>query len=191
MPGGEDRRAPAPARACRRRIARNDVADRSKCGSSRAFSAQSIFSRTHKGRTAAPLPSAPPHDSALRGPSLVAGGRGIPDSTVTEPDSQVSEAGANPRDHRVQTFFRRPGRGRRALRLAASVFLRLWTRPPFRPFCLFARFLASLRTKPPNRPRATACGFLPLCFFSNALHPTSPSKATRLIIHNDANRFAL
>jgi hypothetical protein len=28
----------------------------------------------------------------------VAGGRGTPDSTVTEPDSQVSEAGANPRD---------------------------------------------------------------------------------------------
>jgi hypothetical protein len=91
MPGSGDGRAPAPARACRRRIARNDVADRNKRGRSRAFSAQSIFSRTHKGRTAAPLPSAPPHDSVLRGPPLVAGASGIPDSTVTEPDSQVSE----------------------------------------------------------------------------------------------------
>jgi hypothetical protein len=103
--------------------------------------------------------------------ALVAGGRGIPDSTVTKADSQVSEAGANHRDHRVQTFFRRPGRGRRALRLAASVFLRLLTRPPLRPFCLFARFLASLRTKPPKRPSATACGFLrPGFFFMTPLH---------------------
>jgi hypothetical protein len=53
--------------------------------------------------------------------------------------------------------------------------------------------LASLQTKPPNRPRATACGFLPLCFFTDALHPTpsSSNPGQRDSYHNDANRFAL
>jgi hypothetical protein len=46
-------------------------------------------------------------------------------------------------DQEIQSL-RRPGLGRRALRLAAKVFLRLLTNPPLRPFSLLARFLASL-----------------------------------------------
>jgi hypothetical protein len=42
------------------------------------------------------------------------------------------------------------------LRSEAILFLRLFTRPPLRPFSRLARLLAALRTKPPNRPRATA-----------------------------------
>src|SRR5689334_10910974 len=67
--------------------------------------------------------------------------------------------------------LRRPGRGGRALRLAARVFLRLLTKEPLRPFSLLACFLTScgqgrgrcalrraatvflrLLTRPPLRP---------------------------------------
>src|SRR6516162_10798956 len=79
------------------------------------------------------------------------------------------------RDCRVHPFLRRPGLGRRALRLTAIVFLRLLTSPPLRPFCLLARFLAALRTKPPNRPSATACGFFRCPFFTGGLHTSASS----------------
>lgn len=90
---------------------------------------------------------------------------------MPESDRRISEAGANRRDRRVQVFLRRPGRGRRALRRAASVFLRLLASPPLRPFSRLARFLAALRTRPPNLPSATACGFLRLRFLTGRLHP--------------------
>jgi hypothetical protein len=79
----------------------------------------------------------------------------MPDSTVTAPNGVSTEACANSLYQQIQSL-RRPGRGRRALRLAAKVFLRLLTRPPMRPFSLLASFLASLRTNPPSRPSATA-----------------------------------
>src|SRR5712691_1962004 len=58
----------------------------------------------------------------------------------------------------------------RALHRQASVFWRLLANPPFRPFSRFASCLASLRTRPPNLPSATACGFLPADFFIAPLH---------------------
>jgi hypothetical protein len=62
----------------------------------------------------------------------------------------------------------------------AMVFLRLLTNPPLRPFSLLARFLASLRTRPPRRPSATACGFLDRFFFTAPLHfTTSTTPLTR------------
>jgi len=73
-------------------------------------------------------------------------------------------------------LLRRPGRGRRALRRTARVFLRLLTKPPVRPFSWLARCLAVLRTSPPNRPSATACGFFLRLglFFMTALHLAPP-----------------
>src|SRR5271170_7179360 len=103
------------------------------------------------------------------GSPLTQRGGGIPDSTVTAPNGVIAEAGANNLYQQIQPL-RRPGRGRRALRLAAKVFLRLLTRPPLRPFSLLASFLALLRTKPPNRPSATACGFFCFCFLTIPLH---------------------
>src|SRR5271169_164427 len=78
---------------------------------------------------------------------------------VAPANGPLAEPGADCGDYGGDDFFRRPGRGRRALRRTAMVFLRLLTRPPLRPFSLLARFLASLRTSPPRRPSATACGF--------------------------------
>jgi len=71
---------------------------------------------------------------------------------VTKTNRQIANPSANRRDHGVQTFFRRSVRGRRALRLAASVFLRLLTNSRLRPFALLARFLAALRATPPKCP---------------------------------------
>src|SRR5271163_2544881 len=62
MRGSGSGRAPAPARACRRRSARDPVAGRNTHGSSRVFSAQPIFSRRRKVGPDAPLTAAPPHD---------------------------------------------------------------------------------------------------------------------------------
>jgi hypothetical protein len=174
MPGNDSDHAPAPSLEGRRKSATSAGADHNMHGSNRGFSAQLPFSRTRTARTTAPLPLAGPRASARSDTPLIAGGCGIPNSTVTEADSQVAEARANHRDHHVQIFLRRPGRGRRALRLTARVFLRLLTRPPLRPFSLLARFLAALRTKPPRRPSATACGFLRLgFFFITPLHSTT------------------
>ena len=75
---------------------------------------------------------------------------------VAQTNGPVAEPGADGSDYDFDEFFRRPGRGRRALRRAAISFLRLLTRPPLRPFSRLARRLTSLRTSPPNLPKATA-----------------------------------
>jgi hypothetical protein len=95
-----------------------------------------------------------------------------PDSTVTAPNGVIAEAGANNLYQQIE-LLRRPGRGREALRPVAKVFLRLFTRPPLRPFSLLASFSALPRTKPHNRPSATACGFFPFRLFINPLHHSS------------------
>ena len=97
------------------------------------------------------------------------------DSGVAKRDRPRSEPGADRRDQDFDDFLPRPGRGRRALRRAAIRFLRLFTRPPLRPFARLARRLASLRTNPPSRPSATACGFFRR-FFIAPLH----SRTSRL-----------
>ncbi len=91
------------------------------------------------------------------------------DATVSETNRPIAEARPDQRDHFLDDFLARPGRGRRALRRAAIRFLRLLTSPPLRPFSRFARCLAALRTRPPSRPSATACGFLRR-FFISPLH---------------------
>jgi hypothetical protein len=101
---------------------------------------------------------------------------GVPDAEIAKTDSAFSEACADRGYRRAHPLLRRPGLGRRALRLAAIVFLRLLTRPPLRPFCMLARFLASLRTRPPNRPSATACGFFRCRFFTGGLHTSASSR---------------
>ena len=67
----------------------------------------------------------------------------------------IAESCADRGDYDFDEFFRQPGRGHRALSRAA-IFLWLLTKPRLRPICLLARCLASLRTSPPNLPRATA-----------------------------------
>jgi hypothetical protein len=79
-----------------------------------------------------------------------------PDAAVSPTNGTIAEPRADRRDYGFDEFFRRPGRGRRALSRAAIFFLRLLTKPPLRPFSRLARCLASLRTSPPNLPRATA-----------------------------------
>src|SRR5262249_44751381 len=102
----------------------------------------------------------------------------VADSAIAETDGACSEARPDRGYGRAHflvacEIFRRPGLGRRALRRAAKVFLRLLTSPPLRPFSRLARFLASLRTRPPRRPSATACGFF--CrFFTGGLHWLTP-----------------
>src|SRR5262245_49594681 len=90
-----------------------------------------------------------------------------------KPDSVPSEPCVDRGYRRAHPFLRRPGLGRRALRLTAIVFFGLLTSPPLRPFSLLARFLASLRTAPPNRPSATACGFFRYRFFTGGLHTSA------------------
>jgi hypothetical protein len=75
---------------------------------------------------------------------------------VAQANGAIAESGADCGDYGFDDFFWRPGRGRRALRRTAIVFLRLLTTPPLRPFSRLATRLASLRTSPPNLPRATA-----------------------------------
>ncbi len=99
-------------------------------------------------------------------------------------------------DHGAHVLLRRPGRGRRALPLAAIAFLRLLTRSPLRPFSLLARFLAALRTRRPSRPSATACGFLCVrFFFIDALHPDTSLVAQDIVLAvfalNYSKRFTL
>src|ERR1700722_5306882 len=98
-----------------------------------------------------------------------------PDAAVSSTNCRITEPRTDRRDYDFDEFFRRPGRGRRALRRAAIFFFRLLTKPPLRPFSVLARCLASLRTKPPNRPSATACGFFPFCFFIHPLHHSTSS----------------
>ena len=71
-------------------------------------------------------------------------------------------------------------------------FLRLLTRPPLRPFMRLARRLASLRTRPPSLPSATAWGFLRFRFIT-ALHsiPPEPTNIERETVHCYPKRFAL
>jgi hypothetical protein len=47
----------------------------------------------------------------------------------------------------------------------------------------WARALGSLRTKPPSRPSATACGFFPCRFFTDGRHTSASSRrlATRVL----------
>ena len=96
--------------------------------------------------------------ASIRPPST-AGGCGISDPSIAERYGLRSKPPADRSDHDFDDFLLRPGRGRRALRRAAILFLRLLTKPPLRPFSRLARCLASLRTEPPSRPSATACGF--------------------------------
>jgi hypothetical protein len=83
-------------------------------------------------------------------------GGAIADAAITPSNRQLSITGTDELDQEIDGFLRRPGRGRRALRRDAAVFLRLFTRPPLRPFSLLARCLASLPTSPPSLPNATA-----------------------------------
>jgi hypothetical protein len=78
------------------------------------------------------------------------------DAIVAEADRHRPEAIADRSDYDVDGGLLRPGRGCRAFKRAAIVFRRLLTRPPLRPFSRLARRLASLRARPPSRPRATA-----------------------------------
>jgi hypothetical protein len=89
------------------------------------------------------------------------GAYGIADSAITAADSPISEAGANRGDRRAHPFFRCPGRGRRALRREAILFLRLFTRSPLRPFSRLARRLASLQHPPHLLYRARDSRSLP------------------------------
>src|SRR5271163_1614998 len=95
----------------------------------------------------------------------------ITDAAIAPSNRQLPIPRTDEFNQEIDGFLRRPGRGRRALRRTAIVFLRLLTSPPLRPFSLFARFLASLRTRPPKRPSATAWGFLrSVFFFMTPLH---------------------
>ena len=85
----------------------------------------------------------------------MAGGT-IADTAIAPSNRRLSITGTDDLDQEIDGFLRRPGRGRREFRRAAAVFMRLLTKPPLRPFSLLARFLASLRTSPPNLPSATA-----------------------------------
>ncbi len=116
----------------------------------------------------------------------------MPDSSIAERDRLRPEARADRCNHDFDDFLLRPGRGRRALRRAAIRFLRLLTRPPLRPFSRLARCLASLRTNPPSRPSATACGFFRR-FFITPLHLSTSSSVTIYTGPNHIsypNRFA-
>jgi hypothetical protein len=101
---------------------------------------------------------------------------GKTDAALAQTNRNSAKAGADRSNHAFDDFLR-PGRGRRALRRAASLFLRLLTRPPLRPFARLARCLASLRTDPPSRPSATACGFFRRRFFTDAFHTSVSSSA--------------
>ena len=96
---------------------------------------------------------------------------GEADAAVAQANGAFAEASADRGNYAFDDLLR-PGRGRRALRRAASCFLRLLTRPPLRPLARLARRLASLRTNPPSLPSATACGFFRPRFFIDML-PTS------------------
>src|SRR5215831_16410703 len=121
-------------------------------------------------------------------------GSGEADAAVAQADNSVAEASADRRNHDFDDFLR-PGRGRRALRRAAILFLRLLTRPPLRPFSRLARRLASLRTRPPSLPSATACGFFHLRLFTGALHTSvsssSQSNHTSGILASNVKRALL
>src|ERR1700722_993045 len=97
----------------------------------------------------------------------------VTDAGLTQSDGEVTEPPPSQGDSRLDVL-RRPRRGRRALRRQASVFRRLLANPPLRPFSWLASCLASLRTKPPNLPSATAWGFLRTGFFIAPLHFTAP-----------------
>jgi hypothetical protein len=94
------------------------------------------------------------------------------DTAVSPTDGTLAESCADSHDYDFDKFFRRPGRGRRALRRAAIFFLGLLTKPPLRPFSWLTNCLALLRTSPPNLPSATACGFFPFLLFL----PLAPSR---------------
>src|SRR5713101_4632003 len=102
----------------------------------------------------------------------------VTDAGLAQSDGEVAEAPPDQGDCGLDVL-RRPRRGKRALRRQASVFRRLLANPPLRPFSWLASCLASLRTKPPNLPSATACGFLRTDFFITPLHFTAPSPLKR------------
>ena len=52
--------------------------------------------------------------------------------------------------------MRRPGRGRRAIEAGGKPLFAAFDQPPLRPLTRLARRLASLRTRPPSLPSATA-----------------------------------
>src|SRR5271169_4209778 len=72
----------------------------------------------------------------------------ITDATIAPSNRQLPIPRTDEFNQEIDGFLRRPGRGGRALRRAAAVFLRLLTKPPLRPFSLLARFLASLQLDP-------------------------------------------
>jgi hypothetical protein len=72
----------------------------------------------------------------------------ISNAAIAPPYRPLAVARADQHHHPIHELFRRPGRGRRALRRAAMAFLRLLTKPPLRPFSRLACRLASLRTSP-------------------------------------------
>ncbi len=112
-------------------------------------------------------------------------GGAIADAAIAPSNRQLSISGTDELDQEIDGFLRRPGRGRRALRRAAAVFLRLLTKPPLRPFSRLARCWASLRTSPPSLASATACGFFPFRFFIHPLHQLhlrASERTARLII---------
>src|ERR1700722_4636611 len=76
-----------------------------------------------------------------------------PDAAVSSTNCRITEPRTDRRDYDFDEFFRRPGRGRRALRRAAIFFFRLLTKPPLRPFSRVASCLASLRTSPLTCPK--------------------------------------